>query len=466
MGYVTVFVKTGCKFCGSVLEILGHAIKAVIAENANHPSRNFHLELRCFSCDDAARAFQCMKLSGWQRSVPRVFFGKEHFGGASKLKELAAEGDGRGLHMKLIELSKVQPDLNWPPSPDAAMIKVTDTDAFSSAPTKKQILSLKRFGFSSLLNLCGKEDTAFNAEEADAATSTGLHYANIHIPISNGTNPFHRVLQIAKAMQWVRSADKPVLVHCDSGRRAALVVLLGAAYLTGKPSSQVILWAADLGHDFSEDSRKGDAPGRWVYEFLRENSADILMKLEEKPKQVQGAPPAPPPLPVSARKVNWRALHPKLDKEDVQEKWRKSYPLHAAACAVYASLDDALPKLLETLDGGSKTAIDAQDLEGWTALHYAVWNGLLYSTEALIQMGADVNVQARGRRSTPLHFAGGMGHLGVVQCLLSHGANPLARDEDGWTPSDVAARMMSSEMENQNGPVAPATWKHIIETLS
>ena len=86
--------------------------------------------------------------------------------------------------------------------------------------------------------------------------------------------------------------------------------------------------------------------------------------------------------------------------------------------------------------------------------------------EALIQMGADVNVQARGRRSTPLHFAGGMGHLGVVQCLLSHGANPLARDEDGWTPSDVAARMMSSEMENQNGPVAPATWKHIIETLS
>ena len=35
---------------------------------------------------------------------------------------------------------------------------------------------------------------------------------------------------------------------------------------------------------------------------------------------------------------------------------------------------------------------------------------------------------------TPLHYASKMGHVCCVRLLLKHGANPNARDGDGYTP--------------------------------
>jgi len=83
-------------------------------------------------------------------------------------------------------------------------------------------------------------------------------------------------------------------------------------------------------------------------------------------------------------------------------------------------------------------ARDALDEEGRSPLHYAAWNGLLGTMQALIEAGANVNVLSADRRSTPLHFAAGMGHLPCVEVLLRHGADAELLDIDRWTPLDLA----------------------------
>ena len=39
---------------------------------------------------------------------------------------------------------------------------------------------------------------------------------------------------------------------------------------------------------------------------------------------------------------------------------------------------------------------------------------------------------------TPLHLASEYGHLDVALLLLNKGADPNAKDSDGWTPGQVA----------------------------
>lgn len=82
--------------------------------------------------------------------------------------------------------------------------------------------------------------------------------------------------------------------------------------------------------------------------------------------------------------------------------------------------------------------INALDEEGRSALHYAAWNGLLETLLVLLSAGATVDIRSGDRRSTPLHFAAGMGHLACVEALLRHGADVFLLDVDKWTPLDLA----------------------------
>lgn len=111
--------------------------------------------------------------------------------------------------------------------------------------------------------------------------------------------------------------------------------------------------------------------------------------------------------------------------------WKERFPLHAAACCSEAA---SLQGLLASPEPG----IDVLDEEGRAALHYAAWNGLLATTEALLAAGASVDVRSGDRRSTPLHFAAGMGHLACVEALLKSGADVTLVDIDKWTPLDLA----------------------------
>lgn len=114
--------------------------------------------------------------------------------------------------------------------------------------------------------------------------------------------------------------------------------------------------------------------------------------------------------------------------------WPDRFPLHAAACKVEA---DTLRALLAARPGATSGINDLDD-EGRAPLHYAAWNGLLATTEALLAANAAVDVRSGDRRSTPLHFAAGMGHLNCVESLLRHGADVFLVDIDRWTPLDIA----------------------------
>lgn len=131
------------------------------------------------------------------------------------------------------------------------------------------------------------------------------------------------------------------------------------------------------------------------------------------------------------------------------QTWAERFPISFAACQENSTLllsllhQDPLPQPL-----------DALDEEGRAALHYSAWNGLLDTTLALLQAGANVNVLSGDRRSTPCHFACGMGKPNVVKTLLKHGADTSLRDIDKWTAKDLALQNLHGDKSITSAIVA------------
>ena len=71
---------------------------------------------------------------------------------------------------------------------------------------------------------------------------------------------------------------------------------------------------------------------------------------------------------------------------------------------------------------------------GLTPLLYAVRQGYIESTEALLKAGADVNHVSAGDRTSPLLMAIINGHFDVAKILLERGADPNAQSEQGVSP--------------------------------
>ncbi|MEY4095225.1 MAG: hypothetical protein RLZZ53_2424 [Acidobacteriota bacterium] len=71
---------------------------------------------------------------------------------------------------------------------------------------------------------------------------------------------------------------------------------------------------------------------------------------------------------------------------------------------------------------------------GLTPLLYAVRQGYLESTTALLSAGADVNGESAGDRTSPLLMAIINGHFDLAKVLLDKGANPNAVSAQGVSP--------------------------------
>ncbi|MBM4043746.1 MAG: ankyrin repeat domain-containing protein [Planctomycetes bacterium] len=81
-----------------------------------------------------------------------------------------------------------------------------------------------------------------------------------------------------------------------------------------------------------------------------------------------------------------------------------------------------------------------KDNLGWAPLHHAVKTDAanLDMITMLARYRANVNITDKHLR-TPLHRAAQFGHVEAVRLLLRWGADPAARDENGWTPQDRGA---------------------------
>ncbi|CAH0549306.1 unnamed protein product [Brassicogethes aeneus] len=78
--------------------------------------------------------------------------------------------------------------------------------------------------------------------------------------------------------------------------------------------------------------------------------------------------------------------------------------------------------------------INAQDINGYSPLIFAVDNNHTKITEYLINHGADVNLRGSKDNRTALHVAGLTGNVEMANVLVSNGADINAQDINGYSP--------------------------------
>lgn len=137
------------------------------------------------------------------------------------------------------------------------------------------------------------------------------------------------------------------------------------------------------------------------------------------------------------------AVYPEAAEE--KSTHRADTPLHRAVQGGHADVVDCL------LSAGAD--LEAQDVEGRTALHEAAYLGFTEIAKTLIAHGANVNAVAGTSwryGDTPLQMAAHGGHTATVALLVAHGADVSARDAEdrsalfhAWTKgfADVIAAL-------------------------
>jgi len=419
------------------------------------------LLIATYDCQDGARAAQCIKFTNGTSTVPHVFFNEAYIGDADFLIKMD-QNDRPKLLSMLRAIADIPTD--FPPTPEAAMIKVTETEAFSSQPTLDQLRGLRTFGFRSVINcLCSTTEAAYVAEESTILRGNGIEYSCISF-VNCPKQGFEGSYKASESIQHImKTCPKPVLVHCDTGRRSCALVLLLNAVKMGADIRQVHSWGADLGHNLET----AVGPHGWVSIFIQKyfeklkNVKSATAVSPAVPPEVKKSAPPLPPKGTLKKGISYKDRKKKeLPKEDPQKAWREKYKIHAASCNV-GEID-----LIELLERSSKENIDALDNQGWNAMHYAAWNGMTQSISLLIDHGASVNTETADSH-TALHFAAGMGHVDCVEILCDSGADIEAKDDSGFTPLIVAERTAKDEQfKNQNGIVEKKSWDSIYRLLS
>ena len=105
-------------------------------------------------------------------------------------------------------------------------------------------------------------------------------------------------------------------------------------------------------------------------------------------------------------------------------KWRASQLILEPRMTVAEGIQELIKDGLDVNSKGN---------DGWTPLHWAVWNGNTELAKALIQAGAKVNTKDNGGL-TPLHRAAYYNHTEVAKALIEAGAQVDIKDNDGLTP--------------------------------
>ena len=110
------------------------------------------------------------------------------------------------------------------------------------------------------------------------------------------------------------------------------------------------------------------------------------------------------------------------------------------ACAA-GEIERVEQLVLESASGAvGAPGINGYSADGWTPLHLAAFFGHAKIVELLIAHSADVLARSRGANgNTPLHAALAGNHKFVAGVLIGHGADVNAPDAQGWRPLHLAA---------------------------
>lgn len=123
-------------------------------------------------------------------------------------------------------------------------------------------------------------------------------------------------------------------------------------------------------------------------------------------------------------------------RSDLVDLLRAAHPGLDVFEAAALGEQERLAELLERDPG----LIAACSTDGFTPLHLAAFFGEMPTVELLLERGAPVNAAAQNPSQVmPLHSAVALNHHAVVERLVAAGADVNARQQGGWTPLQGAA---------------------------
>ncbi len=103
---------------------------------------------------------------------------------------------------------------------------------------------------------------------------------------------------------------------------------------------------------------------------------------------------------------------------------------------------------------GAGANLNLQDQDGWTPLHLAADWGQVKEVKLLLDAGADPNITTN-RNETPLHYAGWCGSVDAINLLLKAGAKDNIKDNFGYTPLALAIKCKRSDVAEVLYAAAP-----------
>jgi ankyrin repeat protein len=130
--------------------------------------------------------------------------------------------------------------------------------------------------------------------------------------------------------------------------------------------------------------------------------------------------------------------------------------LHLVSRGEYDSEEQGVSTARLLLERG--VDVNARRKDGWTALHWAAFNGRVYDSQeqgvrtALLLLERGVDVNARDKNGwTSLHLAAFNGRVEVTKVLLDHGANAKLETKEGDTALHIMSEVKYDSEERRIG---------------
>lgn len=120
--------------------------------------------------------------------------------------------------------------------------KITNELAIAGQPTLDELKQLAEAGYRSVVNLRSPDETGFLNDEQRNTEYLGLRYANI--PIQKNSLNLDDVIPV---IQQLTGLPQPMLVHCDTGIRSSIIVLLQLMMAQGISAEEAFQKAVKLG---------------------------------------------------------------------------------------------------------------------------------------------------------------------------------------------------------------------------
>jgi uncharacterized protein (TIGR01244 family) len=119
--------------------------------------------------------------------------------------------------------------------------KITNELAIAGQPTLDELQQLAAEGYRSVVNLRSPDEIGFLGGEQQKAEYLELSYANIPIQLKN-----LNLNDVLSVIQQLIGMPKPMLIHCDSGIRSSIIVLLQIATEQGMRAEDAFQKVANL----------------------------------------------------------------------------------------------------------------------------------------------------------------------------------------------------------------------------